>query len=163
MKRCQKNNSVFFLTEWSLYIYLYMRHYFLYHLRFEIFPSDIYTYCWHNIFSWAHYFDNNKNCHSSCSPAIRDKQILKLKTKTSQAKVSFSQCVFLLFCFSILHVQYVTLFPDSFCSNHNIIPQNRTYELKIACNLAFTAGKYVMNFHCLNVFGFFVSWSNSVP
>ena len=58
--------------------------------------------------------------------------------------------------FLIAKVQYVALFLDTFCNNRNILPQNSTNKLKFTHNVAFTAGKKVIEFNCLNLFGFFV-------
>ena len=40
--------------------------------------------------------------------------------------------------------------------NCNILPQNSTNKLKFSHNVAFTAGKKGVKFHCLKLFGFFV-------
>ena len=52
-------------------------------------------------------------------------------------------------------MQYVDLFPDIYCDNRNIIPQNCTNESKTTHNVDSTAGKKIVKFHCLNLFGFF--------
>ena len=44
-----------------------------------------------------------------------------------------------------------------FLQNCNILPHNSTNELKFSHSVASTAGKQGVKFHCLKLFGFFVS------
>ena len=58
--------------------------------------------------------------------------------------------------FSINVLQYVALFPDTFCINRNILPGNDANELKFTHKLASTSGTLIVKFHRLKLFGFFV-------
>ena len=53
-------------------------------------------------------------------------------------------------------LQYVALFPDTFCINRNILPENNANELKFTHKLASTCGTLMVKFHRLKLFGFFV-------
>ena len=53
-------------------------------------------------------------------------------------------------------MQCVALFPDTFCKNQKLLPENNANELKFTHKLASTSGTLVVKFYCLTLFGFLI-------